>query len=245
MTDSEKPALYSLLAGVLASYGKPLPESALLKAWVINLAPYPMSAINAAFQSYLDENGQFAPTPAGIAMRCKLMDGRPGAEEAWAIALTSQDEADTVVWTAEAAEAFALCRPVLAMGDEVGARMAFKDAYTRIVAQARAERRPAQWSASLGWDITKRTAVLKRAAVAGLLAAPTVTALLPAPAAGAAPGDSKARDQLAMIIKMQKDAATAKEAARLAAVEREHHETDEFKRRTNEQVRQHLAGGAS
>lgn len=179
MEKSHKPQFMQLLAESLAAYGKPLPETAIVNAWWMNLEAYPLRIVALAFQSYINENGEFSPVPAGIAMRCKTMDGRPNAEEAWAIALKSQDEADTVVWTAEIAEAFGICQTVLSMGDEVGARMAFKEAYTRIVLQARSDRRPAQWLASLGWDVDRRTAVLSKAVTAGLLAAPAVVALLP------------------------------------------------------------------
>jgi hypothetical protein len=84
------------------------------------------------------------------------------------------------------------------LGDEVGARMAFKEAYSRIVALARAARRPAVWSASLGWDQRKRETSLRRAASAGLLPAPAVVALLPSPE-DQAPSDRNALEQLEKI----------------------------------------------
>lgn len=211
MNAADKPQFMQLLAETLAAYGKPLPEAAMARAWLSNLEPYPLRVIAAAMQAYRDESGEFAPAPAGIAMRCKLLDGRPGPEEAWAIALTSRDEADTVVWTVECAEAFALASPILALGDEVGARMAFKEAYARLVAQARAERRPAAWSASIGWDATKRDAVLARANIAGLLPAPAAQVLLAGPV-GAVPADEKAREQLAVIKRMLADGAAARQA---------------------------------
>lgn len=179
MQATEKKQFMSMLADTLAAYGKPLPEGTLLMAWWSNLEIFPLHAVAMAFSEYRSENGEFAPVPAGIAKRCKLMDGRPTDEEAWAIALNSRNEEDTVVWTSEAAEAFAICSPVLAMGDEVGARMAFKDAYNRLIADARRMGKPVSWNASLGWDVQKREAAIKRASVAGLLAAPVVQALLP------------------------------------------------------------------
>ena len=128
------------------------------------------------------QRGRFTPKPADIIEQLDGLGGgdhRPGADEAWAIALTSRDEAETVIWTEEMAEAFALCSPVLQMGDEVGARMAFKDAYSRLVSSARHAGKPAKWSASLGWDSAKREAVIQKAQTAGLLPAPVVHALLP------------------------------------------------------------------
>lgn len=182
MEAKEKNQFVELLKRTMGAYSKSLPESAMLLVWWDLLKGYPLRAVAAAMAAYIDQNGEFEPKPAGIAKLCKLMDGRPGADEAWAIALTSRNEADTVIWTRETAEAFGACQPVLATGDEVGARMAFKDAYNRLVAEARLAGKPASWTVSLGWDKHKREAALEHAQVAGLLPAPAVQALLPGPA---------------------------------------------------------------
>ena len=179
MEQHEHEQFLPLLKKTMGAYGKTLPVDDLLDAWLDILKPFPLRVIRAALAGYCDENSEFAPVPAAIAKRCTLLDGRPGAEEAWAIALASRDEADTVVWTTEIAEAFGVCSTVLNTGDEVGARMAFKDAYNRLVTAARLRNLPAQWSVSLGWDITKREAAVTKAAAAGLLPAPQVRALLP------------------------------------------------------------------
>lgn len=234
---SEKKQFLEMLTETLASYAKPLPEAAILAAWWSNLEPFPLRAVAMAFSDYRMENGDFAPVPAGIAMRCKLMDGRPGVEEAWAIALTSQDEADTVVWTSEMAEAFAICMPVLQAGDEVGARMAFKDAYNRLVAAARLAGKPAAWNASLGWDMRKREAAIGRAHVAGLLAAPAVHALLPnysdAPAGGQEPeGLKRLKEELAKL-QCTREANAERRAAEVAA---EREAEAQHKREIAEQV---------
>jgi hypothetical protein len=210
METTEKKRFVQMVAKAMAAYSKPLPETSILDAWWETLKQYPLRAVALAFAGYCEENGEFAPLPAGIAKRCHLMDGRPGAEEAWAIAILSQDEADTVVWTDEAAEAFAICQPVLSMGDEVGARMAFKESYLRIVARARSERRPVHWFPSLGWDTTKRTAALTAAVTGGLLPAQSVAGLLPTPA-GAPVTDDNARMQLDMIKKMMAESIAAKQ----------------------------------
>ena len=146
------------------------------------MAPYSLDQFRAALSAHcLDKaRGRFTPKPADIIEQidgASANDGRPSADEAWAIALRSQDEADTVVWTAEIAEAFSLCSSVFP--DEVGARMAFKDAYNRIVDRARQLRQPAAWTVSLGWDMSKREVVLQRATTAGLIAHEQVMQLLP------------------------------------------------------------------
>lgn len=179
MDDLKKARFLQMLTKAMGAYGKPLPEAGLIDSWIDMLAPYSLRVIGMAFAAYCDDEGRFPPIPAGIAKRCKLLDGRPGTEEAWAIALASRDEADTVVWTSEIAEAFGICSTVLDSGDEVGARMAFKDAYNRLVSVARMANKPAQWSASLGWDTGRREAAVTKAAASGLLPAPQAKALLP------------------------------------------------------------------
>jgi hypothetical protein len=230
-----KHELFKLLADVLASYSKPLPEPSILTAWWSVLQTYHLHIVKAAFSDYRDNNGEFAPVPAGIAMRCKTMDGRPGVEEAWAVALTSRDESDTVVWTADIAEAFSLCRPVLDMGDEVGARMAFKESYGRIVSRARNERRPAQWIASLGWDLRLRESALQKATTAGLLSAPVAAALLPPPV-GTISNDSSAQGQITKIKQMMVEMNAEKAREGELHSQRERNATDDAKARANEMI---------
>lgn len=123
-------------------------------------------------------------TLAAIIDRLNENDGRPTSDEAWAMSLEAMDEAKTVVWTDEARAAFSIARPVLAEGDKVGARMAFRDAYDRIVRESRERAIPVKWSASLGWDKSLREVALRHAESAGLLPAPQVAALLPSMGAG-------------------------------------------------------------
>lgn len=176
---TEKGIFLQMLARTMGMYSKPLPEASMVAVWWDSLSVFPLRTVAAAFKSYCDENGEFAPVPAGIVKRCKLMDGRPTDDEAWAIALASRSEEDTIVWTSEIAQAFSICQPVLQTGDEVGARMAFKDAYNRLVSTARIEGKAAEWSVSLGWDAKKREAAITKAQLAGLLSMRTTQALLP------------------------------------------------------------------
>lgn len=151
-----------------------------MRVMVDDLSKYPDAAVLHALDRCRHElAGRL--TLAAVIERINDNDGRPTADEAWALALDARDEANTVVWTDEAQEAFALARPVLDAGDKVGARMAFRDAYERIVRDARLANRPAQWSASLGWDPAGRTQVLEHAQRTGLLSAPMVAQLLPPP----------------------------------------------------------------
>ena len=120
----------------------------------------------------------------------RVDDGHPGPEEAWA--MLPRDEFITVVWTQQMASAWGLVRHLMDEGDMVAARMAFREAYVRLVGSAREERRRPQWSPSLGHDVSGRAMPLREAVAKGrltkswaqsLLRPPgTAQALLPGPA---------------------------------------------------------------
>lgn len=119
-------------------------------------------------------------TLGAILDRIEEEDGRPGADEAWAIAIGAQDEAETVVWTEEMAQAFEVARPVLDARDKVGARVAFRDAYERLVRNAREAGAGCCWTVSLGHDEQRRAASLQTAVTAGRLPSETAMRYLPA-----------------------------------------------------------------
>lgn len=114
----------------------------------------------------------------------RLEDGRPGVEEAWA--MLPRNEASSCVWTAEMREAYAVAAPLIAEGDEIAARMAFKEVYTRELIQAREEARPADWQPSLGTDPRGREAAINAAVEKGRISATHAAGLLPAPESYAA-----------------------------------------------------------
>lgn len=153
-------------------------SDAAARQFASDLAAYPEDKVLAALHRCRMEVKSFL-TPAHVFER--ITDGRPGADEAWAIALRGQDEAETIVTTPEILEAMSAARPVMLTGDEVGARMAFKDAYNRLVAEARIAGRAPEWTPTLGWDGAKRKEALKAAVTAGLLPAPKAVAMLPPP----------------------------------------------------------------
>jgi len=112
----------------------------------------------------------------------RIDDGRPGVEEAWA--MMPFEESQSVVWTDEMANAFGVARGLLADGDRVAARMAFKETYTRLVGEARDAGRPVTWSPSLGYDKSGQEAVLAEAVAKGRLSyahAQELSPALPAP----------------------------------------------------------------
>lgn len=97
----------------------------------------------------------------------RIDDGRPGVEEAWA--MLPLDEAQSVVWSAEMAEAFGVARGLIDDGDRVAARMAFKETYTRLVGESRDAGKAVSWSPSLGHDKRGQEAVLAEAVAKGRL----------------------------------------------------------------------------
>lgn len=208
MQSSDEPMFTRALATTFDVYGRSLPMADTIKLWIMHMRPYELKDVCAALSRFTATPATFPPTPGQILdLLGTGSDKRPGADEAWAIALTSIDERDTVVWTAETAEAFAICRPVLDLGDEVGARVAFKDAYNRLVASARHASRAPEWQVSLGFDAQRREQALRKAETAGLLPAPRVAALLPPAASDPAPTDApEARANLAKIKQMLADA---------------------------------------
>jgi hypothetical protein len=90
-------------------------------------------------------------------------DGRPHADEAWAIALNSVDEHVTVLMTEEIGLALSAVRPVIDAGDMVAARRSFLMAYERLVQEARDKARPAKWEISLGSDRSGRVLAIQEA----------------------------------------------------------------------------------
>lgn len=107
----------------------------------------------------------------------RVDDGRPGPEEAWA--MLPRDEGATVVWTEEMVAAWAVAAPLLNAGDEIAARMAFKEAYVKALADARDQCRPVTWTPSLGHDKAGREPVLREALEKGRLTAERMEKLLP------------------------------------------------------------------
>lgn len=127
-----------------------------------DLADYPVGVVAAALKACRRElNGRL--TLAAILQRVQDADGRPGKDEAWAIAMTTNDEYETVVLTDEIQLALAAAKPVLDAGDKIGARMAFLSAYDRLVSQAREYARPVNWHVSVGFDANRRIQAVSRA----------------------------------------------------------------------------------
>ncbi|MBP5121002.1 hypothetical protein [Pseudomonas protegens] len=127
-----------------------------------DLAEHPMDVIaNALWACRREVTGKL--TFAAILQRIQAADGRPGKDEAWAIAMTTHDEFETVVLTDEIQLALAAAKPVLDAGDKIGARMAFISAYERFVSQARDDAKPVNWHVSVGFDANRRIQAVTKA----------------------------------------------------------------------------------
>ncbi|MGN8062781.1 hypothetical protein ACTJK4_14075 [Ralstonia sp. 22111] len=192
---------------------RPLPTFEAIDLWQTILAPYSIEQVRAALSAHMRES-KFPPVPADVVSRMpKPSNGRPEVDEAWAIAIRAADESETVVWTTEIAEAWAVAQPVF-HGDEIGARMAFKAAYARITERNRGLNTAPQWVVSQGHDSARRKEVLAQAVREGRLQLEHAKAAVPLLAG---PGgekdeptpDAKAVENLARIREMLKAGSTA------------------------------------
>lgn len=149
------------------------------------LEPYSLQTVRLAITAHIrdPQRGQFQPTPADIVAQVENNQTaqRPGVEEAWALSFPCTSEDETVVWTEEMRDAFAICKPLYDSGDTVAARMAFKDAYNRIVSQAVRAGRAVKWELSAGHNPEKRALVIEQATSLGRIPEAQASLLLPPP----------------------------------------------------------------
>lgn len=119
-------------------------------------------------------------TLQAVLVRIDEADGRPGSDEAWSLAIAAHDEAETVVWTTEIAEAFGVAAPILAARDKTGARMAFREAYERITRASRQAGSAVRWLPSLGSNSERRRIAITAGIAQGKLTQIHAAAFLPA-----------------------------------------------------------------
>lgn len=178
MLDNDKREFSDLLDAVLPIYRMEASKETKRLWWAV-LQRHNMADVSAAFGEHVSKNGKgITPADIGNLIAAANPDGRPGADEAWAM-LPYQDEAASVVMTEEMAEAFGIAREV---DDKNGARMAFRDAYTRIVERNKRAGIAPKWFPSLGDDKQGREIVLTEAARLGRITHEQAAKLLPPPA---------------------------------------------------------------
>jgi hypothetical protein len=132
------------------------------------LEEYSLEAIFQAIKIHT-KKGKFAPSPSDIVEIISERTGAKhiGAEEAWALAEKSFDEYETVVWTQEISQARALVSDLYTSGDKVAARMAFKEAYARIIKTAA----DPKWVSTCGFDKSRRADAIAEAVLLNRLPA--------------------------------------------------------------------------
>lgn len=256
MSDDDLDAFMALLDDVAELRQLPVLKPRAKLLFFDAVRRYPLQLVEKAIQAHLidPDEGKYKTMiqPAHIVAQIEgaaANDGRPDADEAWAIAMRADDEAITVVWTDEISAALSAARPVLANGDKVGARMAFKSAYDRLITKARKELRPVRWIASLGHDVGQREEALQQAVAMGQLPAPHVAALLPPPAPSTGMGnDEVAAENIARLRQMVANALTPAEKRRRAAEQASQAERERLatlKAETAAKVAQHQPGASA
>jgi hypothetical protein len=165
-SDYEKFSEMWVTAHELSVNGKVLSDSAMYAAFN-SLADFDIGDISQALTKHTRSN-KFAPTPACIRGILSAGSNHIGADEAWALALKSMDENETVIWTQQIADARAIALNVWNEGDKVAARMTFKDAYTRSIENAP----PPKWIICIGHDRDLKVAEVKKAVELGLIEPP-------------------------------------------------------------------------
>lgn len=179
MTKEEMKSLGRAIIGTLEVMGTTASTVA-VGLMVEDLCIYPVAEVSSALARCRREiKGRLSM--ADIMERIPSANPYMSANEAWALALTSNDEYETVVWTDEIAAAMGDARPILVAGDKVGARMAFISSYERRVEMAKSKGESPRWTASLGQCPSLRQTAIEQALMDGRLPADFAVNALPAP----------------------------------------------------------------
>lgn len=169
MKSSDKARFGQILKSVFSIYEKDF-QPHILDIWAAALDGFDIEDINRAFQMHVKGGeGKFAPKPAHILEHLNTMhpDGRPSPDEAWSMIPRSED--DSVVMTEEMAEALRYAQPLLDCNDQIAARRAFIDAYSRITKQNNLRGIGPKWFPSLGMNPEGRSAAIAEAVRIGRL----------------------------------------------------------------------------
>ena len=105
----------------------------------------PKKVRSAIAKCYREVRGRLYP--ADIVSRIMMDDGRPSADEAWA--MLPRSESESVVWSDEMAEAYGVVTSII-YTDQFSARKSFVAAYQRIVDKNRDYGIAPHWTPSLG-----------------------------------------------------------------------------------------------
>lgn len=145
--------------------GKPVVPH-LLAMYIENLEEYAPAHVSKALDRCLIEVSGHLSIAHIIERIPKPGNARLSADEAWAE--LPRSEAQTVVWTPESAEAWGMVKHLIG-DDDTAARMAFREAYNRLVTKAEHEGREPKWEVSLGTSEALRESTIQRAIERGRL----------------------------------------------------------------------------
>lgn len=178
MNQNDYEQFLKLLEKTCVYYSK-APNDGFIEVYWNLLKDRSLQEVAEAIKSHMrdPEQGQFFPLVAHLTKHFNANDGRRTADEWWPD--LPRSEAESIFWTAEAANAHAICAPLLESGDEIAARMSFKAAYDAAARKAREAHLPVQWCWSPGHDINGQEMALRKAIDRGFLQIEKARRLLP------------------------------------------------------------------
>ena len=153
-------------------------KPAVLKTYLADLEDVSLDDLARALAAHRrdPDRGRFFPRPADIFAKLSRGHDHPPVDVAWALVLKSFDETESLVWSEQMECARNVALDVWNTGDKIGARMAFRGAYERLIQSG-----PPRWKVSVGFDEEKRREAVGKARDMGLLSTEQATHLLPAP----------------------------------------------------------------
>lgn len=145
-----------------------------------DLERYPLDLIEASLAAHRQdpERGRFTPKVSDITYQIERRRKVAwlSADEAWSRAPKIENQ--PAVMTLEVAQALAAAQPLIAAGDTVAARMAFKGCYDRLVERAKVERRGPEYFVSPGGSREDEQAVRDEGVRMGMLPPPKAEPVL-------------------------------------------------------------------
>lgn len=180
MTENDKKQFAELLADTMEVFEKQV-SATTVGIWFNVLQRYTIEEIQYGFSAYMN-TGKFSPKPADIV---EAISERAGsvwktADEAFAVVLALTDESSTVIATDAIMEAMDGLWD-LVRDNAISGRMAFKEAYERIMKHGKLTGRVPQSFVSVGTDQDKRRDVIENGYRAGLITADQARQHLPRP----------------------------------------------------------------
>lgn len=175
MNTTEKEQFTDLIINIFEVYNMKITPASIM-IWSNLMNSYPFNSVQAALLNHV-QHSVFAPKPADVIAFIQAQDGRPSADEAWS--MIPRNESVSAVMTQDMLTAMGSAQPLLDEGDQVAARMAFKDTYNRLVDESRRAGKSIDWQVSLGDDKFGREAVLVDAVRLKRLPLSYVRGLLP------------------------------------------------------------------